>query len=924
MLRIFSFIDCTLAAYSTATNNIRRIIPTSFGNNFKPTYWNTDKENNKIIYDSFIELEKYSEHVFTEETQFIVDCFIRKFYKNMVPESNEIAISNRAMRGLQSSISSLKEYLTEEEKKTSPVDSSLLYKIDFLLSIINSYKKCLDIKNNEKNDSVYINCFFRFIYSRLISLSREQLTKDVPHIAAGSEWLGGNSDNDGIMYQKRERLLTFLRFDSLEYRSPRFICEVIAEIADYNLSSYNYDERIDEMSLILNSCFAISKFIASKDTSLTTITMRSLNKDITTIILYSLKALSEYDPINYSIAFLRCLSPKNLQVFPIISKALKICFNDFNFFDFDYKNYSLFALLEFIDSMIKNGENNILNSNKSPILTENQERIMQILNDFVDYIVNSRARNALELPDEFLDLSSQFISDPNSPNFKDIKHEDYFTDDQIQDLLLFNIIERKPETCDTGIEGTDHIDINNENNSLSEDNSYHSKLKESNRLDNIEENSQSEQDDSDPLAMYLQRNDDSHINSEEDSKRTKIDHSNPLAMYLQPNDDSHIDSEEGNKMIKISDDKLYFFNTRSNAPNDRYGKGNRNTNHFYDEDEDIFSTMPKIPNNRYGKGNHKPNHFYDEDEDNSGLYSPIKNQENLEKDFIHIESSDSSRFEKYLVDESEIRDPFEQLNLLDDSKDFSASKQKLNPEDEDSCLKNDLTLDDIEQPDFVDPADIPSPSIRKNNDGSALSYLYPEDEALSTVDDVSGDNSEEDGNTLLYLYPRNKSLTTVEEVSGESCSSLDVFDRNLFEDLPSEAQNSFYLRSDKLGNHYSLQVDYDLNSDSRSTDSLSGKNLSEAPGDESSMTDIVDSDEHINLPRECNKINQRNKNFNDFDLEFEEISHSELNLSQSQNNSTKSRDDNLPNNPDSSPGLFGSVFGFISRWFSSYVHFLSY
>lgn len=337
--------------------------------------------------------------------------------------------------------------------------SELSAKVELLINILQSFTGNNDESGNNINN---LNIFARTIYLSLIKKFNIQVKENITFVSSATRTNTVNGEDVSSILGKMDEIAKniFQLYGELMKKYEKSIkpngedlVKCISLIEEYNQISFKRNEEISELSIILHcysylmdeaEMFEIRKNGVKLDYC-------SLDLCVTNIIVYFLKFISLYNSQIYNVIFRRCLTSINLKNFHLINPILSL-YKRTNFFDFDFKNAQCKFLLYLIDLSTPLCEK-ILSTTAFRI--KNHEGMNSLLTMFRETLNTISASN-INIDQNIRENFYLFLQNPENEKFQNRLYKELFTIDQIEDMILFNMI----NDGDISMEFEDENEIN--------------------------------------------------------------------------------------------------------------------------------------------------------------------------------------------------------------------------------------------------------------------------------------------------------------------------------------------------------------------------------------------------------------------------------------------------------------------------------
>lgn len=318
----------------------------------------------------------------------------------------------------------------------------LCFKIRMLYDVINPGRS----DPNNFDTLPDLSTYFQTIYSILVTKHMAQFAKDMEKVELSLP------ENRIVNHLIDRRRALFVILDELqggfdqiysnqEDVSTNFVGYLIHFsdlIEKYNRVSFHYNEEISELKdILLCYCelYHTQEIIDSGKLDLDDMSSK-LDRNLTTIIVYSLKLCAWHNPDCYKVAFERCITPNNLKASSIV-KSLFGSYKTINFFDYDCCNYQ-YHLFKALLAEYKIRRTEALSKSKS---MEDLQKSLNSFKSLVVWITNAFKKNetVLLLDDNIMQLYREFSENPSISKFQFPVFDELFNETQLEDMELFNM-----------------------------------------------------------------------------------------------------------------------------------------------------------------------------------------------------------------------------------------------------------------------------------------------------------------------------------------------------------------------------------------------------------------------------------------------------------------------------------------------------
>lgn len=410
--------------------------------------YSKDDDNTFLIYDSVYALLEADILVYKRSKEIIED-FIWKFNSKSLAMVDSNHIPPRSF-DVSHAFNLLASLFNEPETILT-----LSAKIELLFNIVESFSRSPDHEEAE-DISISLATFFRTIYLSLIERYEAQFRKNLEYVNECKQ----NNKYDRKIQNKEEKInQAFLEIKdfysklvTMDSQFIRFGGEDLMEFAflieEYNQLSFEYDEKLSELIIILCSFSYILTYAENMEIEgyVADLDYKTLEGSVTNIIVYFLKFLSFYNPKIYEVAFKRCLTPLNLKYFHMITTELTM-YQEPRFFDFDYKNFRYGFLIGFIGASRPLCEE-ITPGGKFRI--QDHETMNFLLSLYKEgFSALLHLEEVFRLSQGFCDRYVLFSRKPEEAIFQRELFKQIFTNEQIKDLILFDILKERSSDDDS-------------------------------------------------------------------------------------------------------------------------------------------------------------------------------------------------------------------------------------------------------------------------------------------------------------------------------------------------------------------------------------------------------------------------------------------------------------------------------------------
>lgn len=400
-----------------------------------------DKEHTCLVYDSVNALLD-SDRMIYNKSEDIIEDFVVKYNLALSIQPDDIPTYT-----LSADADNVFAFLNSL-LNLAPSYSELSAKTRLLTNLIRSLNRnsnMIQIDNATKS----LNNFYDVICFSLITKFNDQYKDNVDYLEIPNEIV--ESDHQTLMKIKQinailDKIEHFnetlkLRYGKSTIYSGEDLRGLISLIENHNKISFNYNEKISELVIILD-CFSYISDQAKKEQRICEITPNHIELEtcITNIIVYLFKFLSFHDPHIYEVAFKRCLIPFNLKMVHEIKNNIFI-FRNVNFFDFDYKNYQYGYFLGLIATSNSFCEEIEPYGDFYVKYPKEMENLLEIFNNNLDSFL--QLEGDLGFEPNLWNNYEMFLKKPEDVRFQRLQLRLLFTEEQINDMILFSLIDKR-------------------------------------------------------------------------------------------------------------------------------------------------------------------------------------------------------------------------------------------------------------------------------------------------------------------------------------------------------------------------------------------------------------------------------------------------------------------------------------------------